>query len=247
MVRVLRRARRSERLALFGLVRSALWRIVANVHRTSGHADEDSGGPPDPTQGDGAAQRTDKRSRIQRVLTSPGEPSIVFQPIIDITTQELVGVEALSRFGSLPERPPDLWFAEAAAVGLGEELELAAIRGVIARISELPMGYLSVQHHPSAKLLVSGLRSLSQYPEHGAISTDNPWVVDSTPTRPTKEDTGQSHLHLGRRRSQTSVMLTRISDACGRLGERDSRVGCGEDEGEGEHSVERSPRELGER
>jgi EAL domain-containing protein (putative c-di-GMP-specific phosphodiesterase class I) len=50
----------------------------------------------------------------------------VFQPIVDLASQRIVGYEALTRFDS-GERP-DLCFANAAAVGLGRLLETACLR-----------------------------------------------------------------------------------------------------------------------
>ena len=57
---------------------------------------------------------------------------MVFQPIADLATGKTVGVEALARFASKPTRSPDKWFADATAVGLCAELELAAIRAAVA-------------------------------------------------------------------------------------------------------------------
>ena len=61
----------------------------------------------------------------------------VFQPILSVETGRMIGAEALSRFpGS--DRTPDLWFAEASEVGLGVELELAALRRSLGAAHTLP-------------------------------------------------------------------------------------------------------------
>ena len=56
----------------------------------------------------------------------------------------LVGVEALARFDCEPRRPPSEWFAEAAEVGLGVELELAAVRAALRHIGRVPAACLPV-------------------------------------------------------------------------------------------------------
>ncbi len=56
-----------------------------------------------------------------------------------------MGVEALSRFYQQPLRPPDVWFNEAASVGLGIDLEMLAIRKALEILPRLPSGlYLSL-------------------------------------------------------------------------------------------------------
>jgi EAL domain-containing protein (putative c-di-GMP-specific phosphodiesterase class I)/CheY-like chemotaxis protein len=90
-----------------------------------------------------------KRARIRRVMER-GELDIVFQPIVELRSREIVGYEALSRFAAAPHRGPDLWFAEAHEVGLGPELELLAIRLACARSSALPAGcFMAVNVSPA--------------------------------------------------------------------------------------------------
>ena len=61
------------------------------------------------------------------------------------TTRLPVGYEALARFRSLPPRPPNEWFAEAAALELGMQLELATMERAIALLPKLPpTAYLSL-------------------------------------------------------------------------------------------------------
>jgi EAL domain-containing protein (putative c-di-GMP-specific phosphodiesterase class I) len=90
-------------------------------------------------------QRFQERvAEIQRFAAGDGI-AIHVQPIVDLTTREPVGFEALARFRSLPLRPPDEWFAEAAALDLGVQLELAAIRRALTLLPALPApAYLSV-------------------------------------------------------------------------------------------------------
>ncbi|MGH2782578.1 MAG: EAL domain-containing response regulator, partial [Thermoleophilaceae bacterium] len=102
-------------------------------------------------------ERAGKRARIEEVLAGEGL-QIAYQPIVDLELGGIVGHEALARFTCEPRRTPDRWFAEAHEVGLGMELELAAVRLACAQAGELPPGtYLSVNVSPavaaSAELL----------------------------------------------------------------------------------------------
>jgi PAS domain S-box-containing protein len=89
------------------------------------------------------------RDRIVDVLRH-GLVTMVFQPIVHLATGDVLGTEALARFTSEPVRSPDKWFAEAETVGLGTELELAAIRAALDALDELPPHvYLSLNASPS--------------------------------------------------------------------------------------------------
>jgi EAL domain-containing protein (putative c-di-GMP-specific phosphodiesterase class I) len=78
-----------------------------------------------------------KERRVREVIES-GPPAIAFQPIAELATGAIIGYEALSRFTSEPLRSPDQWFAEAAEVGRGVELELAAVASALAHAEGLP-------------------------------------------------------------------------------------------------------------
>jgi EAL domain-containing protein (putative c-di-GMP-specific phosphodiesterase class I)/FixJ family two-component response regulator len=85
-----------------------------------------------------------RRGEIQRFVDGEGV-SMVFQPIVDLETGRTVGMEALARFRSIPLRPPDRWFAEAVALELGVQLELATIRQSLAALDRMPPDtYLSL-------------------------------------------------------------------------------------------------------
>jgi EAL domain-containing protein (putative c-di-GMP-specific phosphodiesterase class I) len=93
--------------------------------------------------------------RIEQVLAHDSSLAMVFQPIVDLTDRTIVGVEALSRFAGKPMRSPDLWFEEAAAVGLGPTLEMKAISAALAQAEKLPdRAFLAVNVSP--QLLLSG-------------------------------------------------------------------------------------------
>jgi EAL domain-containing protein (putative c-di-GMP-specific phosphodiesterase class I)/AmiR/NasT family two-component response regulator len=89
-------------------------------------------------------ERETRRDEIQRFVEGDGV-SMVFQPIMELETRTIVGVEALARFRSIPLRAPDAWFAEAVALELGVQLELATIRQALKMLPAVPDdAYLSV-------------------------------------------------------------------------------------------------------
>jgi EAL domain-containing protein (putative c-di-GMP-specific phosphodiesterase class I) len=94
------------------------------------------------------ALRTATLARIGSAIAGVGM-HMVYQPIVRLDSLEVVGVEALSRFDGGPPTP-DRWFHEAAAVGLGAELEIASLGLATAAIPRLPGDvYLSVNASPA--------------------------------------------------------------------------------------------------
>jgi EAL domain-containing protein (putative c-di-GMP-specific phosphodiesterase class I)/CheY-like chemotaxis protein len=86
--------------------------------------------------------------RIQRAIEGD-VLQMVFQPIVELSSLRIVGLEALARFATKPRRPPDAWFAEAGRVGLLTDLELVAVRRALNQLDHLPQGvYLSVNVSP---------------------------------------------------------------------------------------------------
>lgn len=95
-----------------------------------------------------------KRQAIENAL-SEGLLSSVYQPIRNFTENRAIGFECLTRFMVEPRRSPDVWFNEAASVGLGIDLETAAIELALSASMELPSDcYLSVNASP--ELIMSG-------------------------------------------------------------------------------------------
>src|ERR1700688_150604 len=87
--------------------------------------------PPAPVserEGAEAARLLDDRQKVIRVTLANQGFEIVFQPIVDLRTGGVAGAEALTRFEMSPARSPDAWFAEAKEIGMGVELEIAALR-----------------------------------------------------------------------------------------------------------------------
>lgn len=95
-----------------------------------------------------------RRQRIERALRERSLQTVL-QPIVRLSRMQIIGVEALTRFGEAPSRP-DVWFADAAEVGLGEELELLAIETALALLPALPADvYLSLNVSPAVAVSAS--------------------------------------------------------------------------------------------
>ena len=114
-------------------------------------------------QADLQAHAEDERRRVERQrlrwerideVLAGDALTMVFQPIARLDTGEVCGVEALARFHCEPRRPPNEWFSEAALVGRGAELELAAVRAAVTRMPDLADDlFLSVNLSASTAVL----------------------------------------------------------------------------------------------
>ncbi|MFQ4136379.1 EAL domain-containing protein [Nodosilinea sp. PGN35] len=108
-----------------------------------------------------------RREMAQRVTTvlNPEAFTIVYQPIVRLSDNRVVGFEALTRFWSRPIRSPDVWFAEATQVGLSEELEMAAIAKALGGLAQLPDDvYVAINVSPDNILNGAIHRALGQTP-----------------------------------------------------------------------------------
>ena len=125
-------------------------------------------------------RRSTRDSAIARIDAAiAAGRSCVYQPIWNLTELRPIGFEALARFSAEPVRSPDKWFADAAAVSLGPELELAAIETAIEGLPSLPPPlYLAVNASPATVLDPRLARLLERLPlerlvleitEHDAI------------------------------------------------------------------------------
>ncbi len=92
------------------------------------------------------------RSRVEAMLAERLLMT-AFQPIVDLMTNRVVGVEALSRFVAEPGDGPEAWFTDATTVGMGPELELLAIRTALTAAADLPAHlYVSINVSPATCL-----------------------------------------------------------------------------------------------
>lgn len=75
----------------------------------------------------------------------------MYQPIVSMSDDRIIGAEALTRFTIKPEATPDVWFARAAEVGLGVDLEILALSTALESAHRLPEHiYLSINLSPDA-------------------------------------------------------------------------------------------------
>jgi EAL domain-containing protein (putative c-di-GMP-specific phosphodiesterase class I)/CheY-like chemotaxis protein len=101
-----------------------------------------------------AEDRRVRAARIEHLLASQ-DLTIAYQPVVDLREGTVVGTEALARFPS-GDRPPNLWFDDAHAVGMGAELEVLAIDTALRQIDALPLDtFVAINLSPS--VIESGL------------------------------------------------------------------------------------------
>jgi EAL domain-containing protein (putative c-di-GMP-specific phosphodiesterase class I) len=98
------------------------------------------------------AERRERVGRITQVIEQD-RIAMVYQPIHRLADGRPVGVEALARFPDQATRTPDRWFAEAAKIGLGTELEMLAVRQAIRGLPFIPAElYVAVNVSPATAL-----------------------------------------------------------------------------------------------
>ncbi|MGK9067482.1 sensor domain-containing phosphodiesterase [Stutzerimonas chloritidismutans] len=129
----------------------------------------------------------ERLTRISQVLAERSYHTL-YQPIMHLLDQRVVGYEALARFHPEPYRSPDKWFDEAGQVGLRSQLEIALLEEALRGLDLVDDNvYLSLNACPSAILDGSVVRLLSNHPlerlmlevtEHSSI--DDYAVIAST-------------------------------------------------------------------
>lgn len=81
-------------------------------------------------------QRT-RRETVETVLTDPHGMDMLFQPLRDLDSMEIVGIEALARFPR-GDFGPEWFFAQATEHGLGVELETRAVHLALEALPRIP-------------------------------------------------------------------------------------------------------------
>lgn len=130
-----------------------------------------------------AEEHHQRLERITGVLTGD-MLNMVFQPIVDLRSGQVSGVEALARFHAAPHRPPNEWFDEAEAVGLRADLELAAVRAALRRFDDMAPGtFMSVNVSPETVLLDELAETLNTAPSDRLVLelTEHAHIEDYEP------------------------------------------------------------------
>nr|GID88875.1 hypothetical protein Ade03nite_77990 [Actinoplanes derwentensis] len=123
------------------------------------------------------------RHTVQAVLDAQSV-RMVFQPIMRMTDQDMIGYEALARFDPTVFTGPDKAFAAAARCGLGIPLELLALRQALWRLPDLPPdGWLAVNLSAEALLDPHVRDILLLHAEHRLVVevTEHTQVTDYAP------------------------------------------------------------------
>ena len=87
----------------------------------------------------GGKSRREIRRHIEDAIAAD-QPTMVFQPIVDLLDGSISGYEALARFATKPAMAPNRWFEAADRVDLGDRLEALAMAKAFERVGELPPG-----------------------------------------------------------------------------------------------------------
>lgn len=139
------RAYRDEDIRAMDMMATLIGAVLGHAIEYSGLLDDYRGR----VEADRAAerQRAERINGIEALIRTRGI-EIVFQPMVSLIDGHVFAVEALSRFPrGTPS--PDVWFAQAAEVGLARVLELEAARAALDRLDDIPRPYrLSINASP---------------------------------------------------------------------------------------------------
>ncbi|WP_407345340.1 EAL domain-containing protein [Pengzhenrongella phosphoraccumulans] len=108
------------------------------------------------------ARREEIVARLLPVLAAGG-PTVLLQPIVELATGRRIGSEALSRFPADWDKAPDVVFAEAHSVGLGDQLELLALERAADHLAVVT-GYIAMNVSPQTLLTPACAELLDRLP-----------------------------------------------------------------------------------
>ncbi len=136
-------------------------------------------------------QERETRAAMIKTIIDSRSIDIHVQPIWDFVGNRKVGFECLARFTHEPRRTPDRWFADADDVGLGIQLELAAISAALVHASRFPEEiYLTINASANALMAPEFADAIADFDptrlvveltEHGAVR-DYDALIDTLDT-----------------------------------------------------------------
>jgi EAL domain-containing protein (putative c-di-GMP-specific phosphodiesterase class I) len=118
---------------------------------------------------DSDEERETQLCRITSILEAR-DLQMVYQPAIRLDEPGIEFLEALARFRSDPYESPDRWFAAAAEVGLGTELEILAVTLALEGFRAFPdTAVVSINVSPQTATSAEFQRAVSAMPLHRII------------------------------------------------------------------------------
>lgn len=132
----------------------------------------------------GQSSRTDVASAQARVRDVLARNAFhpVYQPIYALDDGRLVAVEALTRFDVEPYEPPDVWFDRAEQLGLGTDLDMAALEAAFVGARQLPRDVmLHVNAAPSTMMRPEFLDLVRSQEHPVTVEVTEHAVVDDYP------------------------------------------------------------------
>lgn len=105
----------------------------------------------------------ESRRRLHGMFLNPSRIDVAFQPILDLSNEKPVGLEALARFASA-EVPVSRWLQGAQQAGIGTELEVLLARVALAKLPELPPDlFLSINVSPETLVSTAFCACLAEH------------------------------------------------------------------------------------
>ncbi|HEX6208230.1 MAG TPA: EAL domain-containing protein [Actinomycetota bacterium] len=115
-------------------------------------------------EADDRDSRDELDRQIRRFLAGR-DLRMAWQPIVQLYSRDVVGAEAVPRFGGAPKRTPEGWFREAWRLGFGPELEGTVLEAAAGRLEQLPEElFVAVNLSPGCLVEPGFLASMGHLP-----------------------------------------------------------------------------------
>ncbi|CAN3129294.1 EAL domain-containing protein [Mycobacterium sp. smrl_JER01] len=127
------------------------------------------------------ARQRELHLRLTELLAAPSTLTAVFQPVVDLETEAVVGFEGLCRFPVDLQRSPAYWFDVARRLGRGVPLELAALRRVLSHVDDIPEDCFTAVNLSPSSAVDPGVRD-------ELLAAPQPLVLEITEHEPFPDD-----------------------------------------------------------